>query len=480
MRLNEIVENNTIEQISQRTRLTKDTLEKLFARDFKGMMKVQTLGFISILEREYRADLDELRKDCLLYFGEVPEKSVHKDANAIYKNTQSPSLIPDANVYKPNKKYIKYTVLGVFAAGLLYAAWHTYTSGKQTNKTTIAQKQNGGFFASIVGQTKTWFGNDTQGGKTSNKGVSGDEKGWSKEKNKTKPTMLIVNKIERKTSSTEQDVARKIAKEENEIIKKVKAEQTKIQHSKNNIAENIGEVQKINNAIASAGDGTRGDEPLAAEVPSISDRTVAKSTTDEASAAKKAEREKSKKAARKKSEDNQKKARELVRQEAAKKIAQKKMAKAKAARLKAEKARAAKLKDQQLKAAKIKAAAQAKAAKLKASQAKAAKARADRAKTAKALKSAQYVIKPAKSIWFGIVDLRTMHRRTYTGTGAIAFDKPNGRWIVTASHGHFSFRAGSRVVKFNDNNKHYLIIQKGNIHEITHATFQKLNQNKAW
>jgi len=68
MQLHEIIEENTLEEISQKTRLSAENLEKIFARDFGAFRKVQAMGFISILEREYHADLSELRSECVAYF----------------------------------------------------------------------------------------------------------------------------------------------------------------------------------------------------------------------------------------------------------------------------------------------------------------------------------------------------------------------------------------------------------------------------
>ncbi len=50
-----------IKTIHEQTHIANHYLEALFSEDFKFMTKVQFLGFISILEREYSVDLSELR-----------------------------------------------------------------------------------------------------------------------------------------------------------------------------------------------------------------------------------------------------------------------------------------------------------------------------------------------------------------------------------------------------------------------------------
>lgn len=75
MRLNEILEENTIKGISQKTKISEDNLENLLAANFDALKKIKTLGFISILEREYKADLSALREEALAYYSQ--EKDEH-------------------------------------------------------------------------------------------------------------------------------------------------------------------------------------------------------------------------------------------------------------------------------------------------------------------------------------------------------------------------------------------------------------------
>ena len=73
MQLNEILEENSIKSISQKTKISEDNLENLLARNFDVLMKIKTLGFISILEREYKADLTALREEALAYYASHEE-----------------------------------------------------------------------------------------------------------------------------------------------------------------------------------------------------------------------------------------------------------------------------------------------------------------------------------------------------------------------------------------------------------------------
>jgi cytoskeletal protein RodZ len=68
MQLNEILEENSIESISQRTNISETNLNTLAAGDFDKLKRVKTLGFISIIEREFKADLSHLREQALEYY----------------------------------------------------------------------------------------------------------------------------------------------------------------------------------------------------------------------------------------------------------------------------------------------------------------------------------------------------------------------------------------------------------------------------
>ena len=70
MQLNEILEENSVKAISKRTNISENNIEILIAADFDRLKKVKTLGFISIIEREYKADLSALKEQALSYYAE--------------------------------------------------------------------------------------------------------------------------------------------------------------------------------------------------------------------------------------------------------------------------------------------------------------------------------------------------------------------------------------------------------------------------
>ena len=54
MQLNELLENNDIKDISKKTKISESALEAIFANEFCYLKRAQCMGFISIIEREYK------------------------------------------------------------------------------------------------------------------------------------------------------------------------------------------------------------------------------------------------------------------------------------------------------------------------------------------------------------------------------------------------------------------------------------------
>jgi len=111
MQLNEILEENSVKAISKRTNISENNIEALLASDFDRLKKVKTLGFISILEREYKADLSALKEQALSHYAES-------------KNEEGIALgLP---VMEEKKGKSKLFLLFVFLL-LGYASWYFFT-----------------------------------------------------------------------------------------------------------------------------------------------------------------------------------------------------------------------------------------------------------------------------------------------------------------------------------------------------------------
>ena len=111
MQLNEILEENTIKGISQKTKISEDNLENLLAANFDALKKIKTLGFISILEREYKADLSTLREEALAYYSEHIEDQAFSVGEPMEEDKKGKSKL----------------FLVVVLALLAYASWYFFT-----------------------------------------------------------------------------------------------------------------------------------------------------------------------------------------------------------------------------------------------------------------------------------------------------------------------------------------------------------------
>jgi hypothetical protein len=68
MQLSEILTENSIKSIHEKTKISEENLENLFAKKFENLIQVKTLGFLSIIEREYKVDLSAEREEALAYY----------------------------------------------------------------------------------------------------------------------------------------------------------------------------------------------------------------------------------------------------------------------------------------------------------------------------------------------------------------------------------------------------------------------------
>jgi cytoskeletal protein RodZ len=81
MQLNEVLEEHSVKMISKKTNISEENLEALFGGEFDLLKQVKAMGFISIIEREYGADLSSLRTQAQEYYAShIEEESIILDA----------------------------------------------------------------------------------------------------------------------------------------------------------------------------------------------------------------------------------------------------------------------------------------------------------------------------------------------------------------------------------------------------------------
>jgi len=65
------------QKIYEQTHVSKEHIQAILHNSFEDLNKVQIIGFISILEREYKVDLSETRKSANDYFEQLPVDEEH-------------------------------------------------------------------------------------------------------------------------------------------------------------------------------------------------------------------------------------------------------------------------------------------------------------------------------------------------------------------------------------------------------------------
>jgi len=111
MQLNEILEEHSIKAMSAKTNISEENIEMLLAEDFLALSRAKALGFISIIERDYGADLSKVKEQALAYY----------DA---HQETQSINLVrPVLEEKKGSSKWVFILVLAL----LVFASWYFFT-----------------------------------------------------------------------------------------------------------------------------------------------------------------------------------------------------------------------------------------------------------------------------------------------------------------------------------------------------------------
>lgn len=117
------------QKIHEQTHISLHAIQALLHQSFDGMQKVQLLGFISILEREYDVDLASLRQSAIEYF-EENEKELDQEAS--YKK----ELLVSAKTDK-KRVYIIAALVAIIVIALFYLL--VYKDGKSEESKASVQ-----------------------------------------------------------------------------------------------------------------------------------------------------------------------------------------------------------------------------------------------------------------------------------------------------------------------------------------------------
>ena len=111
MQLNDLIEEQSVKAISNKTNISEENIERLIQRNFEGLNRVKALGFISILEREYHADLGKLREEAVEYYAQ------HDDGREVMFSR------PEIEEKRSKSKLVPLMILALLA----FASWYFFT-----------------------------------------------------------------------------------------------------------------------------------------------------------------------------------------------------------------------------------------------------------------------------------------------------------------------------------------------------------------
>jgi hypothetical protein len=121
MQLNEILEEHTIKAISEKTNISESNIDALVSSDFQKMNRVQAMGFLSIMEREYHADLSELRTEATEYY-----KGTRKDESITLGLPQAPEK-------KGKSKFFMFIIFIMIG----FAVWYAFINFDKVKLSSI-------------------------------------------------------------------------------------------------------------------------------------------------------------------------------------------------------------------------------------------------------------------------------------------------------------------------------------------------------
>ncbi len=113
MQLRELLDTHDLKHIGAKTKISEENLEKLFAKEFGGFKRVQALGFIAIIEREFKADLSALRQEAKSFFDDFEPSEKH----GAYLHT-------DTSYSRPKKRGVWFKLL--LLAALAALVWFLF------------------------------------------------------------------------------------------------------------------------------------------------------------------------------------------------------------------------------------------------------------------------------------------------------------------------------------------------------------------
>jgi len=129
MQLNELIDKEGIEAVSQKTNISVENLRYLYQQEFEKLNRVKALGFLKIFEREYdEIEIEGLRESIKEYY----------DAHKEPKDDEVVMVSQSMKESQGGFGFIKWLIM----LGILYGIYHLYTIGALGNFSSSEKSMN--------------------------------------------------------------------------------------------------------------------------------------------------------------------------------------------------------------------------------------------------------------------------------------------------------------------------------------------------
>ena len=160
MPLNELVKEYSLQTVSEKTKISIGSLEKLKDREWEALREPQVIGFIRIIEKKYSIDLSELEQEARAYYKE------HKG-----KESHNPIDIVGVAELKSESKLISGFVTLLSLAVVAYATWYYLQDHNRSSGTSSeSNSSKKGMFAETLTNVKSLLGMESLSKATSHDG----------------------------------------------------------------------------------------------------------------------------------------------------------------------------------------------------------------------------------------------------------------------------------------------------------------------
>jgi len=153
MPLNDLVKDYSLNTISNKTNIPIEVLEKLLNKEWEALQAPKAKGFIAIIEREFKIDLNELKQEANEFY------ATHKK-----EEPQRPIDLVDAQSASNQGGKVITTIATLVAIGLtLYAIWYYTNNSKDSN--ISESNSSSGLVKETIDKAKNLMGEDSNDSK---------------------------------------------------------------------------------------------------------------------------------------------------------------------------------------------------------------------------------------------------------------------------------------------------------------------------